>query len=101
MRPWCPAAYPGVKLALPAGCPTEFCGRRRRGYSALHEGGEEERAMVDGTEQGAEAAGVWSTVEAALTTWHAAHPAASFEELETAVEEQVGRLRAQLLGERV
>jgi|tagenome__1003787_1003787.scaffolds.fasta_scaffold19367559_2 YgiT-type zinc finger domain-containing protein len=57
--------------------------------------------MADGTEQGAEAAGVWSTVEAALTTWHAAHPAASFEELETAVEEQVGRLRAQLLGERV
>jgi hypothetical protein len=57
--------------------------------------------MADGTEQQAEAAGVWSEAEGALSAWHAAHPEASFEELETAVEEQVSRLRAQLLGERV
>jgi hypothetical protein len=54
--------------------------------------------MADGTEQQAEAAGIWSAVEAALGAWHAAHPEASFEELETAVEEQVSRLRAQLRG---
>ena len=57
--------------------------------------------MAEGAEQWAEAAGVWGEVEAALAAWDAAHPEASFAEMEAAVEEQVGRLRTQLLGERV
>jgi YgiT-type zinc finger domain-containing protein len=43
----------------------------------------------------------WGEAEAALAAWHAAHPDASFEEIEAAVEEQVSRLRTRLLGERV
>jgi len=46
-------------------------------------------------------AGVWTEVEAALAAWHAAHPDAPLAEIEAAVEEQVSRLRTQLLRERV
>ncbi len=44
---------------------------------------------------------VWTEVEAALAAWHAAHPDAPLAEIEAAVEEQVSRLRTQLLRERV
>lgn len=57
--------------------------------------------MVAGAADRVAGAGVWSEVEAALTAWHAAHREASFAEMEAAVEEQVSRLRTQLLGERV
>ena len=57
--------------------------------------------MAEGAEDRAATGAVWSEVEAALTAWHAAHPAASLAEIEAAVEEQVSRLRTQLLSERV
>jgi hypothetical protein len=57
--------------------------------------------MVDEAETQRPAATVWEEAETALSAWHAAHPAASFADLEAAVEEHVNRLRTQLLGERV
>lgn len=38
-------------------------------------------------------------VRQALTAWHATHPAATFAEIEVAVEEQIRTVRAQLLEE--
>ena len=40
-------------------------------------------------------------VQAALATWRAAHPHATFAEIEAVVEQQLGRLRAQLIAEAV
>lgn len=57
--------------------------------------------MVDEAADRGTAGPTWGEVEAALAAWHAAHPAASFAEIEAAVEEQVSRLRTHLLGERV
>jgi len=42
-----------------------------------------------------------SEIERELACWHATHPRATFGELEVAVEQQLHRLRAQLLEERV
>jgi ABC-type nitrate/sulfonate/bicarbonate transport system substrate-binding protein len=57
--------------------------------------------MAEGAENRAEAEDLWGAVQAALTAWHAAHPDASFAAMEAAVEEQVSRVRTELLGERV
>jgi YgiT-type zinc finger domain-containing protein len=42
-----------------------------------------------------------AAVEAELEAWHAAQPAATLAEIEEAVEQQVSRLRAQLVQERL
>jgi YgiT-type zinc finger domain-containing protein len=57
--------------------------------------------MDEGGEPRGPEAGAWTEVEAALAAWHAAHPDAPLAEIEAAVEEQVNRLRTQLLRERV
>jgi hypothetical protein len=57
--------------------------------------------MAEAAGPGGAAEGVWNEVEAALATWHAAHPEAPLAEIEAAVEEQVSRLRTHLLRERV
>lgn len=41
----------------------------------------------------------WSTLEAELHAWRQSHPAATFTELEAAVDARVNALRAALLGE--
>jgi YgiT-type zinc finger domain-containing protein len=57
--------------------------------------------MENGSSAGGRPDGVWTEVEAALGAWHAAHPDAPLAEIEAAVEEQVSRLRTQLLRERI
>lgn len=42
-----------------------------------------------------------SSAQAALAAWGQAHPQATFAEIEAAVEQQLGRLRAALIGERL
>src|SRR5919202_6149690 len=79
-----------------SGCPLEFCSSRLSGYSTLHSVQGRSAGMVDEAETQRPAATVWEEAETALSAWHAAHPAASFADLEAAVEEHVNRLRTQL-----
>ncbi len=57
--------------------------------------------MVDEAEDVGPSGTIWGEAAGTLSAWHATHPEASFAEIEAAVEEQVNRLRAQLLRERV
>jgi hypothetical protein len=57
--------------------------------------------MATVAEAGPSAEGVCPPVEAALAAWHAAHPDASLAAIEAAVEEQVSRVRTELLRARV
>ena len=50
-----------------------------------------------GTDAGA--AGPWAAVRQALWAWRRAHPTATFNEIEDAVDQQFGALRAQVLAE--
>jgi YgiT-type zinc finger domain-containing protein len=57
--------------------------------------------MADVAEPGPPAEALWPAVETALAAWHAAHPDASLAAIEAAVEEQVSRVRTELLRARV
>ena len=57
--------------------------------------------MQEPSSKGSPSEELWAGVEAALGSWHAAHPDATLAEMEAAVEEQLTRLRTHLLQARV